>query len=141
VSESPNSPRIGDQLGPLSVEVTGDVVLAYAGASGDHNPIHIDAAFAATTPYGGPIAHGMLLLAYMSRLLTTRFGHAWPATGSLDARFRAPAMVGSTITVSGEVASVQSVDGAVDVTCAVRVLDAAGQALVTATAKLKLTVS
>jgi 3-hydroxybutyryl-CoA dehydratase len=141
VSESPNSPRIGDQLGPLSVEVTSDVVLAYAGASGDHNPIHIDAAFAATTPYGGPIAHGMLLLAYISRLLTTRFGHAWPETGSLDARFRAPAMVGATISVVGDITAVDMVDGAVDVTCAMRVLDAAGQALVTAVAKLTLTKS
>jgi 3-hydroxybutyryl-CoA dehydratase len=138
VSESPNMPQTGEQLGPLSVEVTGDVVLAYADASGDHNPIHIGATFASTTPYGGPIAHGMLLLAYISRLLTTRFGYAWPETGSMDARFRAPAMVGSTITVVGEVTSIEAVDGGAVVGCAMRVLDAAGQALVTAAAKLTL---
>ena len=138
MSEHAPMPSAGEQLGPISVEVSGERVRAYADASGDHNPIHLDAAFAATTVYGGTIAHGMLLLAYISRLLTARFGAAWVENGSLDARFRGPAMVGSTVTVAGEITAVDAVDGATDVQCAVRVLDVDGQALVTATAKLRL---
>jgi 3-hydroxybutyryl-CoA dehydratase len=136
--EQPGAPLVGETLGPLLVDVTSAAVLAYADASGDHNPIHIDAAFAASTPFGGPIAHGMLVLAYMSRVLTQRFGRVWVETGSLDARFRAPAMVGSTVHVTGEITAVEAATGAIRVGCAVRVLDAASQALVTATATLTL---
>ncbi len=138
MNEQVTAPRVGEQFGPLAVDVTAHRVLAYADASGDHNPIHIDAAFAATTPYGGPIAHGMLLLAYVSRLLTARFGGSWAETGNLDARFRSPAMVGAAISVVGEVTAVEAVNGVAAVECAVRVLDAAGQSLVTATATLRL---
>ena len=57
-------------------------------ASGDHNPIHTDPAFAATTPFERPIAHGMLLLAYVMEMLTTTYGasldHLGSAKGTLS---------------------------------------------------------
>ena len=71
---------------------------AYADASGDHNPIHIDEAFAKTTPMGGTIAHGMLVLSFISEMMTAAFGERWLASGSLDVRFRAPARPGDTVT-------------------------------------------
>jgi acyl dehydratase len=71
---------------------------AYAAASGDHNPIHIDEAFAKTTPMGGTIAHGMLVLSLISEMMTAAFGPAWLASGTLDVRFRAPARPGDTVT-------------------------------------------
>jgi 3-hydroxybutyryl-CoA dehydratase len=71
---------------------------AYAEASGDFNPIHIDETFAKTTPLGGTIAHGMLVLALLSEMMTASFGRAWLESGRLDVRFRAPARPGDTIT-------------------------------------------
>jgi 3-hydroxybutyryl-CoA dehydratase len=71
---------------------------AYADASGDHNPIHIDEAFAKTTPMGGTIAHGMLVLSFISEMMAGAFGAQWLSTGSLDVRFRAPARPGDTVT-------------------------------------------
>jgi len=71
---------------------------AYAEASGDHNPIHVDEAFARATELGGTIAHGMLVLAFISEMLTAAFGRAWLESGRLDVRFRAPARPGDTIT-------------------------------------------
>jgi len=62
----------------------------YADASGDYNPIHIDEAFAASTPLKGTITHGMLVLAFMSEMLTRAFGPAWDETGRLAVKFRNP---------------------------------------------------
>ncbi|MGH2409716.1 MAG: MaoC family dehydratase, partial [Chloroflexota bacterium] len=70
-------PEVGETLSPLEILVTPERVRAYADAANDHNPIHLDEAFATTTHFGGPIAHGMLLLAYLSRMLSGRFGRAW----------------------------------------------------------------
>jgi 3-hydroxybutyryl-CoA dehydratase len=89
---------IGPQVAPLTRQLTQPMLNAYAGASGDHNPIHIDAAFAATTPMGGTIAHGMLVLSFISEMMTGAFGERWFASGSLDVRFRAPARPGDTVT-------------------------------------------
>ena len=43
-----------------SVTVDQDMIQRFADLSGDHNPIHLDAEFAAQTRFGRPIAHGML---------------------------------------------------------------------------------
>jgi 3-hydroxybutyryl-CoA dehydratase len=75
---------------PVTRRLTQPMLNAYAGASGDHNPIHIDEAFARTTPMGGTIAHGMLVLSFISEMMTGAFGRAWLAGGKLDVRFRAP---------------------------------------------------
>jgi 3-hydroxybutyryl-CoA dehydratase len=125
-------PQAGEVLPSFDVEVTAERVRAYANASGDHNPIHLDTAFAATTSFGGTIAHGMLLLAYLSRLLTDRFAETWVGSGTLDARFRSPALVGTRITVSGEVRTAEPADGGTRIECVVRCADAADTALVTA---------
>lgn len=131
-------PAIGEVLGPLSILVSAERVMAYAEASGDHNPLHIDPAFAATTEFGGPIAHGMLLLAYLSRLMGERFGLAWASSGSLDARFRAPAMVGAAVVVRGVVAQVRAVDGGSLVECTLSCANTAGTTLLTATARVEV---
>lgn len=128
----------GEPLGPLTVELTSACVRAYAEASGDFNPIHVDPVFAAGTEFGAPIAHGMLLLAYIGRLLSARFGRAWVESGELEARFRAPAMVGSTVIVDGIIQQVLTEDSRSVVLCKLRCRGANDQQLVTADARLSL---
>jgi 3-hydroxybutyryl-CoA dehydratase len=82
----------------LTRSPTQEMLNAYADASGDHNPIHIDEEFARTTPMGGTIAHGMLVLSFISQMMTAAFAERWLASGSLDVRFRAPARPGDTVT-------------------------------------------
>jgi 3-hydroxybutyryl-CoA dehydratase len=131
-------PAAGEVLDGFEADITADLVEAYADAASDHNPIHLDAEFAATTPFGGPIAHGMLVLAYVSRLLTRRFGAAWLNGGTLEARFRAPAKVGTRVRIGGVVTSVTPGGGATVTACTLQVTDGAGQVLVTATAAITL---
>lgn len=88
------------EVAPVTRTLTQDMLKAYADASGDHNPIHIDEAFARATPMGGTIAHGMLVLSLISEMMTAAFRTAWLTTGTLQVRFRAPARPGDTVTAS-----------------------------------------
>jgi len=69
----------------------------FAAISGDTNPVHLDDAFAAETPFKGRIAHGML----GASLISTVFGTKLPGPGciyvSQDLRFKAPVHIGDTI--------------------------------------------
>ena len=94
---------VGRELPSLSKALTQEKIDAYARASGDFNPIHVDPAFAAGTFFGGTIAHGMLLLAYISEMLTAAFGRAWLSGGRLKVRFKGVARPGDTLTVRGRI--------------------------------------
>jgi len=63
--------QVGDKLPPLRLPAINRTTLAlYCGASGDHNPIHIDIDFARKARMPDVFAHGMLSAAYLGRLLT-----------------------------------------------------------------------
>lgn len=94
---------VGTELTPVVKEVTQAKIDRYAAAGGDGNPLHTDPAFAATTQFGGTIAHGMLVLAYLSEMITANFGRAWLGGGRLKIRFKGPARPGDTVTAVGRV--------------------------------------
>lgn len=62
--------RIGDGLSVQAPEISRATLALFAGASGDHNPIHIDTDFAAAAGYDDVFAHGMLSVAYLAKALT-----------------------------------------------------------------------
>src|SRR5262249_17525154 len=67
----PTQLEVGDELPALTLPAINRTTLAlYAGASGDHNPIHIDIDFARKARMPDVFAHGMLSAAYVARLLT-----------------------------------------------------------------------
>jgi len=111
--------RDGMSLPAVQHIITQEKINLYAEASGDLNPIHIDEEFASKTAAGGTIAHGMLILAYVSEMMTAAFGESWLRSGKLNVRFRAPARPGDTVTVSGKVGRVEAVNGGKLVTCEV----------------------
>jgi acyl dehydratase len=85
---------------PVARRLTQSRINAYADASGDHNPIHIDEAFAAATPFQGTIAHGMLVLALLGEMMHEAHGDAWLRAGSMKVRFKAPTRPGDDVTAS-----------------------------------------
>ncbi len=103
------TPDPGAELAPVVKEITQEKVNRYAQAGGDGNPLHTDPEFAARTQFGGTIAHGMLLLAYLSEMMTAAFGQAWLSGGRLKVRFKAPARPGDTVSAVGHV--VRAEDG------------------------------
>ncbi len=88
-------------LPPVTHAITQEQLFRYADASGDRNPLHLDPDFAAGTPYGGTIAHGMLVLAFLSEMMTRAAGMAWLTGGKLKVRFRATVYPGDTVTTRG----------------------------------------
>jgi len=120
--------KAGDDLPPLAKTITQEKIGRYADASGDHNPLHTDPEFAASTQFGGTVAHGMLVLAYLSEMLTSAFGERWVDGGRMKARFRAPARPGDTVTATGRVTRVD--DGTVR--CAAECRNQAGEVLISA---------
>ena len=97
-----DSIQVGDTF-EWSRTVTAEDVQAFADVSGDDNPLHLDAEYAATTPFGQPIVHGAFLLGIVSKVL----GRDYPGHGSvavsLSAKFVRPVPVGSEIKVEVKV--------------------------------------
>lgn len=94
--------NVGDELPAFTTEPISRHTLAlYCGASGDHNPIHVDIDFAKGAGMPDVFAHGMLSMGYLARLLT----HWAPQTAlrSYGVRFVAITHVGDRVTCSGKV--------------------------------------
>jgi len=109
--------REGMNLPEIKKSINQRNINLYAEASKDFNPIHIDEDFAKKTPLGGTIAHGMLILAYVSQMMTDAFGISWVSSGKLHVRFKTPARPGDTITVSGQICSVDKSKGQSLISC------------------------
>ena len=102
-----NELNIGAELPPVKRRVTQEHINQYASASGDFNPIHIDPEFARNTHLGGTVAHGMLVLAYVSEFMLENFRNDWLTGGSLSARFKGAAYPEDIITLSGKITSME----------------------------------
>jgi 3-hydroxybutyryl-CoA dehydratase len=73
-----------------------DIVL-FAGISGDDNPVHINAEFAAQTPFQTRIAHGMLSASLISTVVGTRVPGPGCIYVSQSLKFKAPVRAGDTV--------------------------------------------
>ena len=124
------------EVPPLSHRVTQEGIRRYAEASGDYNSIHVDEEYARTTPFGGTIAHGMLVLAYLSEMMAAAFGDDWLAGGRLKVRFRAPARPGDTLTARAEPRRARQVSDDRVLEYGIECCNQRGEALVSGTAEV-----
>ena len=128
----------GKALNPVVKHITQEKINLYAEASGDFNPIHIDECFAAKTPLGGTIAHGMLSLAYVSEMMTSAFGRSWLSGGKLRAKFKEPARPGDTLTMNGKVDCIERKDDVSYANCTYECRNQKGEMIVVGEAIAKL---
>ncbi|MPY85552.1 MAG: dehydratase [Actinophytocola sp.] len=98
--------QAGTELPPLELKPISRTTLAlFAGASGDHNPMHIDLDVARSAGLDDVFAHGMLSMAYLGRLLTN-----WVPQGQIRSyrvRFAAITPIHGKPTCTGKVVSVE----------------------------------
>jgi acyl dehydratase len=121
-----DSVAVGDALPPLALPpLTRTTLALFAGASGDHNPIHIDIDFARAAGMPDVFAHGMLSMAWLGRLLTN-----WAPQRNLrefSVRFSAITHVGERIVCTGVVTDKFERDGERLVRVAVATANEAGE--------------
>ncbi|WP_435581561.1 MaoC family dehydratase [Amycolatopsis thermoflava] len=96
---------LGEELGPSEpLEIDQDRIGAFAGATGDHQWIHVDPERAANGPFGTTIAHGFLTLSLLpwfgQRLFRLDFGTTRINYGLNKVRFPVPVPVGSRLTAT-----------------------------------------
>ncbi|MGZ3558682.1 MAG: MaoC family dehydratase [Thermodesulfobacteriota bacterium] len=89
--------KIGDSAQIVKTITEEDIEL-FARATGDFNPVHLDATYAEKTMFKGRIAHGLLSVGFFSTIL----GNILPGHGTIylsqDVKFLAPVRIGDTIT-------------------------------------------
>ena len=104
---------ISDKVISQGRTITEADIVAFAGLSGDYNPIHIDAEFAKAGMFGERIAHGLLILSIASGLAWQLGFMAGTADAflSLDWKFAGATKIGDTLKVSAEVAQKRDMPG------------------------------
>lgn len=94
---------IGDAAESRKTISESDVYL-FAGVTGDFNPLHVDAEYAKTTPFGARVAHGPLTFSLCAGLLGTELPGLGTVAVSNQITYEAPVFIGDTIAVRVEVA-------------------------------------
>ena len=104
-------------------EVSDEDVVAFSRVSGDTNPVHLDAMYAAGTPFKTRIAHGMLTASFISTVIGTRLPGHGAIYMSQSLRFRAPVRIGDLVRTTAVVTAIDAARRRVILTCACRVDD------------------
>jgi acyl dehydratase len=102
--------NVGDTFRSVGRTVTESDVCTFAGLSGDFNPLHTDAVFAAKTPFGQRIAHGMLIASISTGLGQTLgiFEGTTLALMEQSFKYKAPVFFGDTVHMQLIVEAVRS---------------------------------
>ena len=138
ISEIPAPASAGLPL--VSKFITQARLQAYAQATGDRNPLHLDPDFAATTQFGGIIAHGMLTMAFIAQMMVAAFGRSWLETGTMRARFKGAAYLGDEVETCGQVTKEEPISSGRLVACSVGLWNRrSGQELISASATVRRT--
>ncbi len=105
-----DSLKVGDEIpAMISPPVSRHTLALYCGASGDHNPIHVDIDFAKSSGLDDVIAHGMLSAGYLGRMLTNWVPQS--ALRSWKNRFTAMTQIGESVTCTGKIVEKFEKDG------------------------------
>lgn len=92
-------------------------ILAFAAASGDTNPVHFDADYAATTRFKERIAHGMLTAGHVSAIIGTRLPGPGAVYVGQTLSFKRPVRIGDTVKTVVTVTAIDPAKGFVTLEC------------------------
>ena len=96
------------QSAEINHVVTDADIRAFAEVSGDNNPVHLDEAYAAGTPFKTRIAHGMLSAGYISAMLGTRLPGPGAIYISQSMNFKRPVRIGDEVITRATVTAIDA---------------------------------
>ena len=119
-------PAVGDRIVHKTFPpITRHTLALYCGASGDHNPIHVDIDFAKAAGFPDVFSHGMLVMAYLGQALTDAI--APQRIRSFATRFAAITQLGARLTCEGHVTELFAENGESRVRLALTTRDENGE--------------
>jgi len=130
-------------MATFSKTITEADIVLFAGVSGDNNAVHINEEFAATTRFGGRIAHGFLTASVISAAVANRLPGPGTIYLSQQLNFRAPVRIGQTVHATVSVSSIDRARRRVTLDTVCRVNDIVvidGQAVVMTTSSINRSV-
>ncbi len=117
---------VGTEIPALELPpITRTTLALFGGASGDHNPIHIDIDFAKKAGMPDVFAHGMLSMAYLGRMITN-----WQPQSQLrrfSNKFAAITHLQDVVTCSGKVVEIVDKNGETLARCEIQAVKASGE--------------
>ncbi len=123
---SPTRPAVGDRLVHKSfAPISRHTLALYCGASGDHNPIHVDSDFAKKAGFPDVFSHGMLVMGYLGQALTDAMRP--DRIRSFSTRFSAITQLGAQLTCEGVVAEIFEAGGETRARLALSTKDQTGE--------------
>ena len=128
--------KVGDRREFSGLTITETHVVNFAGVTGDHFGLHMDAEYAKTTPFKQRIAHGLLVLSCGAGLLPLLPGRMQAFLGMDEVRFRAPVFLGDTIHPVMEVLEKSDKDPGGVVTLAETILNQREEIVISARIKI-----
>ena len=126
----------GDNIPDLVIEpITRSTLALYAGASGDHNPMHIDIDFAKQAGMDDVFAHGMLIMAYLGRSITNIISPS--NLKSFSVRFCSITNVGDVIICKGKVMKIMNNETKSTIVIGLNAIDKSGDIKINGTATIE----
>jgi 3-hydroxybutyryl-CoA dehydratase len=108
---------VGEHIPPVTVVVSRELIDQFSEFANDRNPVHLDDEFARRRGFPGAIAHGAIAASFLLRMLTSWLGE-WPRKGDdVEITFISPVLVGTAVTATGVVESVEDGQLLCDVWC------------------------
>ena len=102
IFKDPSKLNVGDLISDISIDrISRESLKAYAKASGDHNPIHIDKDLAQKFGLLDVIAHGMLVMSYLGKMLTNNFPQS--ALVNFSSQFVSMTNINDKLVCSGKI--------------------------------------
>jgi acyl dehydratase len=124
--------QVGDRREFTGTTITETHVVNFAGVTGDHFGLHMDAEYAKTTPFKQRVAHGLLVLSCGAGLIPLLPGRVQAFLGMEEVRFRAPVFFGDTIHPVMEVVAKSAKEPGGVVTIDETILNQRDEAVITA---------
>ena len=102
IFKDPRKLNVGDSISNISIDrISRESLKAYAKASGDHNPIHIDKDLAQKFGLPDVIAHGMLVMSFLGKMLTNNFPQS--SLVNFSSQFVSMTNINDKLTCSGKI--------------------------------------